>query len=143
MQGCPPIQAERPKLQHVLLNLIQNAQWACSQNADSVGHITIRAYGIEDSKIAIEIKDNGLGIEKSQISKIFFHGFSTRENGNGLGLHSVESMLKQMQGSVQVASDGLGAGALFKIVLPLVTEKSDHEDTRWPRNTVSPLRISR
>jgi signal transduction histidine kinase len=52
------------------------------------------------------------------MTRIFNHGFTTRKDGHGFGLHSGALAAKDMGGSLTVHSDGLGQGAVFTLELP-------------------------
>jgi signal transduction histidine kinase len=63
--------------------------------------------------ISIRIKDSGGGIPPENLTKIFSHGFTTKKNGHGFGLHSCANYMKEMGGEMQAESDGIGKGATF------------------------------
>ncbi|MCH2155704.1 MAG: ATP-binding protein [Opitutales bacterium] len=132
-RDCPDIQAERPKVQQIVLNLIQNAQWACNQRSSIPSRIDIRGYLLNPQTIAIEVKDNGIGINPEHIRKIFFHGFTTREDGHGFGLHTAINMASEMQGKLEAFSDGQNTGSTFRLSLPLElkNKKSNAEIKEW------------
>ena len=67
----------------------------------------------------IEVVDNGVGIPQENLTRIFNHGFTTRKDGHGFGLHSGAVMAKQLGGSLTALSDGLGKGASFALEFPL------------------------
>ena len=66
----------------------------------------------------IEVIDNGIGIPPENLTRIFSHGFTTRRNGHGFGLHSSALAVRELGGSLQAHSDGPGQGATFTLVLP-------------------------
>ena len=66
----------------------------------------------------IEVADNGIGIPKENMSKIFRHGFTTKEGGHGFGLHSSALAAKEMGGALTAQSDGADKGATFIVELP-------------------------
>ena len=69
--------------------------------------------------MCIEVIDNGMGIAAENLTKIFAHGFTTKEDGHGFGLHSAALAATEMGGSLSVHSDGPGKGATFTLELPL------------------------
>jgi signal transduction histidine kinase len=69
--------------------------------------------------VRIEIADNGVGIPAENLTRIFSHGFTTRKQGHGFGLHSSALAAREMGGSLTVESAGVGKGATFTIELPL------------------------
>jgi signal transduction histidine kinase len=65
------------------------------------------------------VRDNGIGIAKETLEKIFSHGFTTKKSGHGFGLHSCALAAKDLGGSLSATSDGQGKGACFTLKLPL------------------------
>lgn len=64
------------------------------------------------------VRDNGAGIPPEHLTRIFQHGFTTKANGHGFGLHSGALAAKEMGGALYAASDGPGRGATFILELP-------------------------
>jgi signal transduction histidine kinase len=64
------------------------------------------------------VRDNGVGIAPENLTRIFGHGFTTKKDGHGFGLHSGALAAKEMNGSLTVHSDGVGQGAAFTLELP-------------------------
>lgn len=104
------------KIIHVLINLIRNANDSVleSQNANKEIKIDIK---LKPLKIIIE--DNGVGISKENIDKLFGHGFTTKKSGHGFGLHSSVLAINEIGASITAESEGLGHGAKFTITFPL------------------------
>src|SRR5262249_43912226 len=73
-----------------------------------------------DGRIKISVSDNGIGIPAENLTRIFNHGFTTRRNGHGFGLHSGALAAKEMGGMLSARSEGIGHGATFTLELPLV-----------------------
>lgn len=69
----------------------------------------------------LSITDNGVGIPPENLKRIFNHGFTTRKEGHGFGLHSSANAAKTMGGSIHVHSDGPGQGAVFAHDMPLAS----------------------
>lgn len=113
-----PIVIEKHKLLQVLVNLISNAKNALREydTEHRTIWISIKKVG---SKIEMTVKDNGTGIPEDILTKIFAHGFTTRVEGHGFGLHSSALTIKQMGGTLVARSDGVNTGAEFKITLPV------------------------
>jgi signal transduction histidine kinase len=72
--------------------------------------------------VQITVVDTGIGIPSENLTKIFSHGFTTKKNGHGFGLHSSAIAAKQMGGSLSAFSDGPGTGAGFSLKLPIARE---------------------
>jgi signal transduction histidine kinase len=68
--------------------------------------------------VKIVVSDNGIGIPLENLTKIFNHGFTTKKDGHGFGLHSGANAAKEMGGSLTAHSDGPGQGAEFTLELP-------------------------
>ncbi len=111
-------QVDKSKLLQVLVNLIKNAKEALTAGDSDDRTITLRALQ-RNERIIFEVADNGMGIAPDKLTKIFSHGFTTKQGGHGFGLHASANTAAEMGGSMSVRSDGLGAGATFTIDLPL------------------------
>ena len=70
-------------------------------------------------RVKIAVIDNGIGIARENLPRIFAHGFTTRKDGHGYGLHSGALAAKELGGALLVHSDGPGQGAVFTLELPL------------------------
>ncbi|MCI0536738.1 MAG: PAS domain-containing sensor histidine kinase [Verrucomicrobiales bacterium] len=116
-EEVPPIPTEKHKVVQILVNLISNAKQACSDAAPPEKRITLRVSSA-DGCVQVSVQDNGVGIPAENLTRIFAHGFTTRKNGHGFGLHSGALAAKEMGGSLSVSSDGLGKGASFILQLP-------------------------
>jgi C4-dicarboxylate-specific signal transduction histidine kinase len=113
----PPINVEKHKVLQILINLIRNAKQACDERGEKDKSVTAR-IAREDGHVMISVADNGIGIPAENLTRIFSHGFTTRKNGHGFGLHSGALAAKALGGSLTVASDGPGTGAVFTLALP-------------------------
>ncbi len=68
----------------------------------------------------IAVIDTGVGIPPENLGRIFNHGFTTRKNGHGFGLHSSALAARELGGTLPPAeSGGTGRGATFTLTLPL------------------------
>jgi signal transduction histidine kinase len=120
-ETVPRMNVEKHKVLQVLVNLMRNAKHAC-QEVDRVGRqITVRVSNGAD-RLKISVMDNGVGISPENLTRIFNHGFTTRKDGHGFGLHSGALAAKEMGGSLSVHSGGLGQGATFTLELPCEKE---------------------
>ena len=121
----PPALLDRHKTLQILVNLLQNAKYACEQNDPSAR--TVKVYlRLPDAepvrRLRIQVADNGVGIPPENLTRIFTHGFTTRKNGHGFGLHSGSLAAREMGGTLSVHSSGPGQGAVFTLDLPLAPE---------------------
>jgi len=109
-EDLPLIQGDRQRLKEVFHNLIDNA--IIHGGAD---RIEISSKKEKDSYV-IFIKDNGIGISKEEIDKIFDMGYS--KSGTGFGLTIVKKIIEAHGGDITTKSEE-GKGTTFEIVLPI------------------------
>jgi signal transduction histidine kinase/AmiR/NasT family two-component response regulator len=114
--GLPQIMAVADQIKQVFLNLLTNATEACRQHD---GVITISTWQ-EGDKVAVAIKDTGIGIKPADMKQIFQPFFTTRSDfkGTGLGLSITHGIIKNHQGEITVDSQP-GEGATFTVLLPV------------------------
>lgn len=117
-EGNTQIQSDRHKIQQILINLISNAIHATVANSNNRKPTVKIAIRTQHGSLRIDVIDNGIGIDPDKLTEIFTHGFTTKENGHGFGLHSSAIAAKVLGGSLVVQSNGKGTGALFSLTLP-------------------------
>ncbi len=117
-EDVPPIPMERHKVLQILVNLVRNARQATAANPWGNRRITMSIESAGE-QIAIRVVDNGVGIAAENLTRIFSHGFTTKKDGHGFGLHSGALAARQMGGSLEAHSDGPGKGASFTLLLKL------------------------
>lgn len=115
-QAEPIIRTDKHQVLQIVVNLIGNAKHACNDSKRSDKQITLRLTA-DHKHVTITVTDNGVGIRKENLDRIFNHGFTTRPNGHGFGLHSGANAARDLGGSLTVHSDGEGRGATFALVL--------------------------
>ena len=110
------VSIDQDQMTQVLINVISNAQNAMPDG----GELLIRTSS-ENNFELIELKDNGIGIEKENLLRVFDPFFTTREPGQGvgLGLSISYSIMKRHKGSIEAKSDGKNKGASFIIKIPV------------------------
>ncbi len=110
----------------LLMNLFTNA---IKYNRSETAKIDI-TFKLDRRKLCICFEDNGIGIEKSEIKKIFkkFYQSGRAEDmsakGIGLGLHLVKNIARIHKGKVLASSEGLGKGSVFTLILPFHASQS-------------------
>ncbi len=114
----PEVIVERHKVLQILVNLIRNAKYACDESGRCDKRLVVRVTS-GDGCVKISTTDNGIGIPPENLTRIFNHGFTTRKDGHGFGLHSGALAAKEMGGTLVAQSDGPGTGASFTLSLPL------------------------
>jgi two-component system sensor histidine kinase PilS (NtrC family) len=112
------ISADPDLLRQVFWNLCKNAVEAIEDK----GVVEIKAEK-RDGTFEVIFKDNGQGLSKDEIEKIFLPFYTTKETGTGLGLAIAEKIIEEHGGKILVWSDGKGKGATFKVVIPIREEK--------------------
>ena len=112
------VTSDRPRLKVVLNNLIGNAL-KYSNHHQEEPTVSIHA-ALMDHRLKIQIEDNGIGITKEHLPKIFemFYRASERSEGSGLGLYIVKETLDKLRGTIQVKSTH-GYGSVFSVEVPV------------------------
>jgi PAS domain S-box-containing protein len=113
----PQFLLDRHKIMQILGNLISNSAKACKA-ANRPGVVRIVARWIEEERLELEVTDNGIGIPAENLTSIFSHGFTTRLDGHGFGLHSAANAAREMGGSLSAFSAGPCCGASFTLTVP-------------------------
>ncbi|KNH19851.1 histidine kinase [Pseudomonas syringae] len=120
-QDTPTIIGDKHRLLLILINLISNAKYAMSKVSDHPRHMTLGVKIIDNTTLRLSVEDQGEGIAAENMTRIFNHGFTTRKEGHGFGLHSCALAAVEMNGHLRVHSDGPGHGAVFTLEIPLET----------------------
>jgi two-component system sensor kinase FixL len=110
------VRADSEQMERVLINLLQNAAQAAGDRA----LIVIDSW-TRDDVVVIEVTDNGPGIDPHQLERVFEPLFTTKPKGIGLGL-AVSRQYAERNGGTLTAHFRAGAGACFRITLPLARE---------------------
>ena len=124
-EKVPPLNLEKHKMLQILVNLLRNAKHACDESGRADKRLTVRVAN-GHGRITVSVLDNGIGIPPENLTRIFNHGFTTRKEGHGFGLHSGALAAKELGGSLTVQSDGPGQGAAFTLELPC--PRQEHSD---------------
>ena len=123
------VEIDTGQISQVVQNIILNAKHSMPEG----GTIQIRCANIEDAGlesrlsidfghyVQISVQDNGIGIPKSVLDKIFDPYFSTKQHGHGLGLAICHSIINKHEGFITVDSEP-GKGTVFRIYLPAVLD---------------------
>lgn len=126
-QQSPPLNIDKHKVLQILINLVRNAKYACEESQRADRQLTVRVTCTQEHA-AISVIDNGIGIASENLTRIFNHGFTTRAEGHGFGLHSGALAARELGGSLSVHSDGLGKGATFILRIPVRREDRSAPD---------------
>lgn len=124
-QDEPVGNVPKVKLIHVLTNLIKNAQEAMIDNPRHSKPQTLELHieRLDGNQVEIRVMDNGCGIKNENRDKIFNHGFTTKPQGHGFGLHTCANFMTEMGGSLTASSPGEEQGAIFVLRFPLAVEE--------------------
>ena len=121
----PQVKADAGMLSEAVTNLTLNAIEA----VETGGKVTVQVgTDAERGSVYVEVEDNGPGIPEPLQTRIFDPGFSTRKRGNGYGLSICTRIATAHRGTLRVISRP-GAGAVFRIDLPVDFEVSAREDS--------------
>ncbi len=117
------IRTQESQFHQMMVNVIKNSVQAIHELTGSDGleeepRIRIRA-GIEGEFLNLEVSDNGIGFGDKDTRMFFAAGYTTKESGAGLGLHSAANFVVGSGGWIELLSDGAGKGATTRIKLRL------------------------
>jgi two-component system sensor histidine kinase ChiS len=109
---------DKHKVLQILVNLIRNAKHSFDDSPEMEKQIILRITNAKD-RVEISVIDNGIGIPAENLNHIFNHGFTTKKDGHGFGLHSGAITAKELGGTLRAYSEGTGRGSSFTLELPL------------------------
>jgi signal transduction histidine kinase len=118
-EAVPPVAVDKHSILQILLNLLRNAKQAVKDSDHPEKSIRVRISPWGEDRVRIVVADTGVGLPPENLTRIFSHGFTTRRDGHGFGLHSGANAARRMGGALWAESDGLGRGATFTLELPL------------------------
>jgi NO-binding membrane sensor protein with MHYT domain/CheY-like chemotaxis protein/nitrogen-specific signal transduction histidine kinase len=119
------VRADRARLEQVVSNLVANA----AEHSPEAGLIEVRLER-RDAEAQLQVRDYGAGLDREtapRVFDVFFqanHGVYRAKGGLGLGLTLVKRIVELHAGGVDVASEGLGRGTTFTVVLPAIAAPS-------------------
>jgi len=134
--GVPELLADPGMIEHAVVNLVQNSIHATSMSKHP--QIIIRTYPL-DNNICFEIEDNGCGIPKEHLEKIYGPSFTLKGGrdvtgsyqsgikGTGYGMANIKKYVEQHKGNISVDSK-LGSGTKFTISLPVIKKELTKEE---------------
>jgi len=116
----PQVILDKHQVLQILVNLIRNAAHAMMAQERERHRLTLRIELCpkQEEFLQISVTDTGVGISSEHLTRIFAQGFTTKSQGNGIGLHSSAIAAKNCGGSLHVWSSGTGCGATFTLRLP-------------------------
>ena len=118
IEKITPFQIDKHKVLQILVNLVSNAKHALDGKDFADKQLKIKLTREGDTAV-LSVIDKGVGIAPENMSKIFSHGFTTKKDGHGFGLHSAALAAQQLGGRLTAHSDGPNLGATFTLELPI------------------------
>jgi signal transduction histidine kinase len=115
---------DKHKVLQILINLLHNSKYAVDEGAPPEKRVIVRVENQVPDHVRVSVIDNGIGIPKEHLSRVFEHGFTTRKDGHGFGLHSGAITARELGGALTAHSEGLGRGAQFVLELPVEPRKT-------------------
>ena len=117
LQLSPPppgmvLMADENLLEQVLINLLKNAAQALAESPDR--RIALAAYQTQNSHLVLEVSDNGPGIKKEALDRIFIPFYTTKKGGSGIGLSLAKQIMRLHNGTISVHSPAAG-GCTFRL----------------------------
>jgi two-component system, NtrC family, sensor kinase len=132
IEKVPSMTADRNKILQILLNLLRNAKDAVKASPVAPREITVRLRSIGEERVRLQVSDNGSGIAAENLTKIFSHGFTTKKDGHGFGLHFGALTARQLGGSLSAESEGPSRGATLILELPINGTTTIMKERRTP-----------
>lgn len=127
-QPAPDIITDRGQVIQILVNFLTNGVQAVKSRPAGERRLRLTLES-RDKNVEFAVEDNGVGIPPENLGRIFQHGFTTRKDGHGFGLHSGALAAKNLHGQVSVHSDGSDRGARFSLSLPISTPNSQSRNS--------------
>jgi DNA-binding response OmpR family regulator/two-component sensor histidine kinase len=115
-KDTPPILCKNCDIQRVIMNLMANAIYAMRDTLKK--ELTIQLFEKDNTWVALSIHDTGHGISSENQSKIFERFFTTKEKSAGIGLDTVNNIVKSHDGTILVNSKE-NWGSTFTILFPI------------------------
>jgi signal transduction histidine kinase len=116
----------RHQFSHGMTNIIKNAIEAIRDSINLENTITIKTYK-KDETIHITVTDTGVGVKPENMDRMFKSGFTTKEEGHGIGLHSFVNFLNANNGTIEFESQGYQMGTTFYITISDVIEQENED----------------
>jgi signal transduction histidine kinase len=118
LSPVPRVKVDKHKVLQILINLLSNAKYALDASPEGERHLRVRLTS-DGKQVRIQVMDDGMGIAPESREKLFAHGFTTRKDGHGFGLHSSALAAQMLGGRLSLESEGPGKGAVATLELPL------------------------
>jgi PAS domain S-box-containing protein len=114
--SLPSVMAPAIQIEHVLVNLLQNALDAIRDAGKKNGRVTVRVHREDPKTVRVRVEDNGPGLDRSLAEKVFEPLYTTKSDGLGLGLSICRSIVEALGGRIWAEP---GPGGKFYFTLPV------------------------
>lgn len=112
------VRADANQVKQVLINVLQNAVQACTNNGRVDIHVRRKSQSVE-----LEIQDNGSGLDEDVQRKVFQPFFTTKQAGTGLGLPICKQIMQEHGGNIELTSE-VGKGTTVRLIFPRAQENA-------------------
>jgi two-component system sensor histidine kinase HydH len=116
-KGIGRVVTDAERLRAALVNILANARHAVSARGEGHEPIHLRTYRVGPDRVAIEVRDQGMGIAPEDLGRVFDPYFTTRRTGTGLGLAISRNIIEGLGGTISMSSRQ-GQGTDVRIELP-------------------------
>ena len=124
-EKIPPVSGDRTRLIRVFMNIVKNIYEAFDE-AEAAENKKLEisiVHDMEKEEIKVAFLDNASGFSPEIAEKLFERGYTTKQNGSGIGLHECRAVIKSHGGTMTIESKGKNAGALTIVSLPIPATK--------------------
>jgi two-component system, LuxR family, sensor kinase FixL len=118
-KDLPLIEVDPIQIQQVLVNLVSNALDAMRQTPANQRKVEVSTAGNGENEVCLSVRDHGTGIRTEVHERLFDQFFTTKEQGLGMGLAIVRSIVESHGGKIQ-AENVADGGARFYFTLPVM-----------------------
>ena len=127
--GLPDVHADQTRIEQVLLNLARNGLDAMKDAPENRRLLTVRAQTKGKRFVEIAVIDQGHGISKEDLERLFQPFFTTKDDGMGMGLPICRSIIEFHDGHL-IAEPGSEGGTIFTFTLPIEEATRERSDER-------------
>lgn len=119
-EDVPLVRGSVPRVAQIVLNLVLNSVEAMNARDRAQNELTIRIRRADPQHVALEIADNGIGVDRADAARIFMPFFTTKPagQGTGLGLAVTQRLVTELGGEIAFTSEK-GAGTMFRVLFPV------------------------
>ena len=125
-EKLPTVTGDRVQLQQVILNLVLNASEAMSPVDDRPRQLVIRTARDDADRVRLTVQDAGVGLDMSNLERLFDAFYTTKSDGMGIGLSVSRSIIESHRGRLW-AEPNDGPGATFSFSIPGAAVTAAHE----------------